>query len=482
MTKIATSIRRGPYRLGWAVVTVAVLLALPGAAAQAGPLQGAKGSAPTLYVSPTGTDAGDGSARAPLRTAQLAVNRLGRRGGTVTFFGGRYTGQRIVLKDRSRITLRAARGAVPILDGTGLAPADGSSGMVEIRDSSRIAVRGLTITGYRTRSTAAMPIGIYVVGSGHDIVLQGNHVHHLGNDNPTPGSFAMNAHGIGVYGTDPRAAIERLRITGNTLDHLVLGASESLVVNGNVTRWSITDNTVQDNNNIGIDAIGFEPTISGAARYTQVNRARHGLIARNRVSRIISEGNPAYDEDGSWCNCADGIYIDGGADIVVTDNRVDASDIGIEVASEWAEGRTDHIVVRNNTVTRSRYVGLALGGYDQDRGQAFDLTVTRNTLRGNNTLDDGSPEILLQYYVHDTVIANNTVVSTNDDATVLLQRVAPRGGVALNAHLTLRRNHYAGRAAPGHEVYLWNGVKVTGLSSYRAASHQDAASTYRRRG
>lgn len=473
-----TCSRRFPHRLGWVAVAAAALLGLLGAGAQAAPRESAAEATSTLYVSPTGSDTGDGSASAPLRTAQLAVDRLGGRGGTVEFLDGRYTGQRVVLKDRSHITLRAAPGAVPILDGTGLAPVKGPSGMVEIRNSSQITVCGLTITGYRTTSTAAMPIGIYVVGSGDGIVLQANHVHHLGNDNPTLGSFAMNAHGIGVYGNDPKAAIRHLRIVGNTLDHLVLGASESLVVNGNVDRWSITDNTIEDNNNIGIDAIGFEPTIPGADRYTQVNRARHGLIARNRVSRIISEGNPAYYEDGGWCNCADGIYIDGGADIVVADNRVDTSDIGIEVASEWAKGWTDHILVRGNTVTRSRYVGLSLGGYDKDRGQAYDIAVTDNTLRGNNTLDDGSPELLLQYYVHDTSITKNTIISTNRDASVLLNRVAPLGGAARNAHLVLRRNRYAGHAATGHEVYIWNGVEHTGLTRYRAASHEDVGSTY----
>jgi hypothetical protein len=475
MSTVKRAIRNVRF-VGVIAGAAAVLLGVPIGGA---PAFASTGHRTTLYVSPHGSDAASGSAFAPLKTPQVAVDRLGRSGGTVQLAGGKYARQRIVLTGRSHVTVRAAAGASPVLDGTGLTVPDGRSGMVEIRDSSDIAVSGLTVTGYRTSSLEAMPIGIYVTGSGHSIRLSGNHVHHLGNDNGTLGSFDMNAHGIAVYGTNPARSITDVRIVGNELDHLVLGASETVVLNGNVDGWSVTHNVIHDNNNIGIDAIGFEPTISGPARFTEVNRARNGLIAYNRVSRIISEGNPAYYEDGSWCNCADGIYVDGGAAITIADNRVDASDIGIEVASEWAQGRTNAVTVVGNTVTRSRYTGVAIGGYDQERGEAFDITVTGNVLRGNNTLNDGSPELLLQYYVHDTSITHNVIISTNDQA-VLLYRDAPVGGAAKNARLVLNHNTYRGRNPAGQELYYWNGVARRGLAAYQAASGQDRFSTYTR--
>jgi hypothetical protein len=457
--------------------TVSILVAAAVVVALAGAGVPARGPA-VLHVSPDGSDQASGTAAHPLKSPQVAVDRLGRAGGTVELAGGRYARRRIVLSGRSHITLRAAAGSTPVLDGTGLKVPDGQSGMVEIRNSSDITVSGLTITGYRTKSLSAVPIGILVTGSGHSIRLSGNHVHHLGNDNGTLGSFDLNAHGIAVYGTNPAASLSGIRINGNQLDHLVLGASETLVLNGNVDGWSVVGNVIHDNNNIGIDAIGFEPTISGPARFTDVNRARHGVIAHNRVSRIISEGNPAYWEDGSWCNCADGIYVDGGADITILGNRVDASDIGIEAASEWRQGRTNGITIIGNTVTRSRFTGLALGGYDQDRGEAFDITVAGNRLRGNNTLNDGSPEVLLQYYVHDTLITHNTIVATKAGEAVLLYRDAPAGSPAQNAHLVLNHNRYAGRVPAGQDVYVWNGIERHGLRAYQAASTQDRSSTY----
>jgi Right handed beta helix region len=466
----------GPARrIRSGAVPLALLLAVATGAVPAA--AGAATAARTLYVSPRGSDANAGSAGAPLRTPQVAVDRLGAAGGTVRFVGGRYDKQRVLVRNRSHVTLEAAPGAVPVLDGTGLTPPAGDAGMIDIRDSSAITVRGLTITGYRTTSLAAVPIGIYVTGAGRGITLVGNHVHHLGNDNPTLGSFDMNAHGIAVYGRNPARPIAAVTIAGNELDHLVLGASEALVLNGNVDGWAVTGNDIHDANNIGIDAIGFEETITGSARFTGVNQARHGLIAGNRVSRIISEGNPAYWEDGEWCNCADGIYVDGGASIVVAGNRVDAADIGIEVASEWARGRTNAIRVLGNTVTASRYTGLALGGYDQERGEAYDITVTGNTLRGNNTLDDGSPELLLQYYVHQTTITGNTIIATNA-APVLVFRDAPAGGAARNAGLVLDHNHYWAPVPAARASWFWNGTEQRGFAAYRAASHQDGASTY----
>jgi hypothetical protein len=174
-----------------------------------------------------------------------------------------------------------------------------------------------------------------------------------------------------------------------------------VVVNGNVDGWETTGNYIHHNNNIGIDAIGYEETIGGPARYTDVNRASNGIIADNSITDIVSKGNPSYWEDGRWCNCDDGIYIDGGGSIEVKDNNVERADIGIEVAAENSRGKTNDVSVTGNNVTASKYVGLAIGGYDPRRGEAFDVRVSDNTYRGNNTLKDGSPEVLLQYKAHE---------------------------------------------------------------------------------
>jgi hypothetical protein len=73
-----------------------------------------------FYVSPGGSDQASGTASHPLLSPQAAVGRLGRSGGTIVLAGGRYSGKRIVLDGRSHVTVRAAAGAAPVLDGPGL--------------------------------------------------------------------------------------------------------------------------------------------------------------------------------------------------------------------------------------------------------------------------------------------------------------------------------------------------------------------------
>ncbi|MGG5260335.1 hypothetical protein [Phycicoccus avicenniae] len=434
--------------------------------------------ATTFYVSPTGSDAAAGTESAPLRTPQVAVDRLGAAGGAVVLRGGTYRGQRIVLANRTDVTVRAAAGEQPVLDLTGSVVPAGTTGVVEVRNGARVAVEGLTVTGYRTRSTAATPVGIYATGATAGLRVVGNHVHHLGNDNPTLGSFDTNAHGIAVYGRSATSAMRDVTVSGNEVDNLVLGASEAVVLNGNVDGFAVTGNSVHDTNNIGIDAIGFEGTIGGAARWTDVNRARNGRIADNTVTRIRSEGNPAYFEDGQYCNCAGGIYLDGALNVTIEQNTVRQADIGIEVASEWARGRTNGVLVQGNTVTDSRYTGVALGGYDTARGEAYDITVTGNTLRNNNTLRDGSPEVLLQYFVHDTRISGNTVTATDPAYPLLVSRVRPAGTAARNRALVLDGNSYGGPVPASEAVFVWNGTERVGLDAWRRASGQDATSTW----
>lgn len=433
-----------------------------------------------LVVSPHGSDSAAGTVRAPLRTVQVAVRRLAA-GGVVLLRGGTYH-QRVKLRGVRHLTIRPYRHEHPVLSGAGLRVPDGQSALVEIVNSRDVTVRGLGITGYRTTRLDVVPIGIWVHGHDSGIRIVGNRVHHLGNDNPTLGSFDINAHGIAVYGDDYRAAITRLLIKNNRVDHLHLGASESVVVNGNVNGWAIVGNRIHDNNNIGIDAIGFEPTLPGKYRYTQLNRARNGTISGNTIARIRSAGNPAYWEDGQWCNCADGIYVDGGAHILVTGNRVASNDIGVEVAAENARGRADHVTVRSNVITGSLYTGIATGGYCNGAedcggvrtGTSWNNTFEYNYLRGNNQLDDGSPEVLLQYYVHDAVLRHNTIVATN--AGHVVYGTVPD---ARNSGNVSDYNRFAAAGATRATAeFGWNGHVYTGFDAYRAATGEDAHSRF----
>jgi hypothetical protein len=257
------------------------------------------------------------------------------------------------------------------------------------------------------------------------------------------------------------------------------------VVNGNVRHWRITHNRIHDNNNIGIDAIGFEPNFSGPARYSRANRARHGVIADNVIRNIISRGNPAYFEDGGWCNCADGIYIDGGTGIRVERNHVVGNDIGIEVAAENGRGAADHVVVADNFISRSGYVGIATGGYCDghddcggvETGRAFANRFLHNTLFANNQFSDGSPEVLVQYHVTRTVIQGNVVRATGLGQP-LVGTVPRAGDDGSSTAPHLDGNLYFARGGPARASFGVLGTTYTGWKSYRGATGQDAHSRY----
>lgn len=431
----------------------------------------------TITVAADGSDRAAGTVSAPLQTIQEAVKRL-KGGGTVDIRGGRYY-QKIDLTGLTGVTVEAYRHESVILDGSQFTPASGRSAMVNIRNSSRVTLTGLEITDYRSSNLNAMPIGIYVHGSGDHVLISGNHVHDLGNDNQTLGSFDINAHGIAVYGDNAARSITDLTISKNTVDHLSLGASESVVVNGNVDGWTISGNDIHDNNNIGIDAIGYEPTLPGKDRYTDLNRARNGVISDNTVSYIRSQGNPAYYEDGSWCNCADGIYVDGATHVVIRNNVVTGNDIGIEVAAENARGSADHVDVRSNPIINSLYVGIATGGYcdgasacgDVKTGKSHDNNFIGNTLRNNNKLNDGSPEILIQFSAFNNVFKNNTLTATND-AGALIGTVERADADRVSGHNVTDKNTFA-VSGTTKTSFGWLGQTYSSFAGYQKATGQD---------
>lgn len=166
-----------------------------------------------------------------------------------------------------------------------------------------------------------------------------------------------------------------------------------MVLNGNVTSFTVSNNSIHDNNNIGIDFIGFEGTGS-----TGNDQARSGVCVGNTVYNISSATNPTYGGDRS----ADGIYVDGGKDIVIERNKVDNNDIGIEVASEHQGKTTSNITVRNNFVSRSYQANVLMGGYAANKGNAANVVVVKNTL-----FQGGDGEVALQYNCNGVTVKNN---------------------------------------------------------------------------
>ena len=258
---------------------------------------------------------------------------------------------------------RALPGETAILDGTGLDIPQHQWGLFTLQNVSYVIVEGFEVRNYTTNSTRDVPIGIFVVGAGSSDQLVNNFVHDItttaAHQSAQVRLECVRHHG--VWHRRRPAAIDGLAVSGNEVSHLHTGCSETLSLDGNVTNWAVVNNLVHDNDNIAIGAIGFE-RVSKDPAYDQ---ARDGVIRGNTVYNITSFGNPDYGNQYA----ADGIYVDGGTNIVIEQNRIHNVDLGIELASEHQGRTSSYVIARNNVVYSGNSAGISIGGYAARTGR-----------------------------------------------------------------------------------------------------------------
>jgi hypothetical protein len=414
----------------------------------------------THYVGTTGNDANPGTLAAPWRTIQKAANTLAP-GNTACIRGGVYSEVVTVNVSGSAgggfITFLSYPGEQAILDGTSLTVPLGWGPMIRIENKSYIVIQGLELRNYRSSVKNHSPIGIFVTGFGDHIELRGNKVHHI--ETNYTGKSGGDAHGIAVYGTAAPQAITNVVIDGNEVYSNKLGSSESLVVNGNVDGFQITNNSVHDNNNIGIDVIGFE----GKSPDPVLDQARNGVVSGNLVYNIDSYNNPAYGRERS----ADGIYIDGGRDTLVERNIVHHTNLAVELASEHAGHATSGITVRSNFIYSNTQVGIAIGGYDKRRGSTENCVIVNNTLYNNYTQLDWGAELYIQFDTRNNIIKNNVIYANSTRRFIESWSAVMTGNVVDN-------NLYLAAGGGSNGTWIWKNVTYNTFVDYQAGSGNDA--------
>ena len=333
-----------------------------------------------VHVAADGSDeAGDGSEDAPYATIDWAAEEA--PGSLILVHGGDYgpvkLGPECSGSKASPTIIRAAEGASAVVHG------EKDIG-ISLTDTCHISLEGLETTGgthgidYRsTRDAGDRPLT--------DISIRNCKVHGV-----------RGIHGISVYACNDIAPVGDLTIEGCEVYDCECGSSESIVLNGNIEGFLIAENNVHDNNNIGIDMIGFEGTAvhtdeeSGKNPY-EADRVRNGICRDNVVYNISADGNPAYYEDGEYDLCADGIYVDGGCDIEICNNFIFNCDIGLEVATEHSPEDNElfsvsGIRVHDNVIAEcTGWTGICFGGYDSDLGFTEECEFDHNTLVDNST-------------------------------------------------------------------------------------------------
>jgi len=357
----------------------------------------------TIHVSPSGNDkTGDGSEAKPYASIEYAASKV-EAGTEVLIHEGEYKQFEITSEmsgtAEAPVVFRAAEGETVVIKSKPVQNFHKQDSIgIHILNAEYITIEGFELTGGTH--------GIYYESTQdrgdealRNITINDCTVHKI-----------RGTHGICVYARNDYAPVKNITMSNCHVYDCECDSSESTVFNGNIDGFTIKGNVIHDNNNIGIDMIGFE----GNARHIDgkydneydVDFVRNGVCHDNVVYNISAEGNEAYLDGDEYDLCADGIYVDGGQDIEIYNNFIFNCNIGIEVATEHKPSKNplfkvSGIDVHDNVVAACEgWCGMCWGGYDKNLG------FTENCKFHHNTFIDNGTQIGVQRSLNNTIYAN----------------------------------------------------------------------------
>jgi Right handed beta helix region len=355
------------------------------------------------FVAPGGVNVGTGgSIGSPLATIQYALS-LAQPGDTVQVRTGTYTeklnwvrsgtaGNLITLKNYLQDMVIVHGGSLPGIN------------LLLIDSKSYIEVKGIIFQ----QCYASGAKGIYINNEGRNISIKNCTVRNIGwstnpNADPTIAPTTSQAHGILIAGRTT-TGLDSIKVIGTKIHNIISGNSEALTVTGNTDGFELDKDTVYDTKNIGIDAAGhFANTLNTGVDAT-LNQARNGVISNCLVydnRRFSNQFAPA------------GIYVDGGRDIKILNNRSFGNGNGISVGCENTGSKTaSNITVMNNVTYDNYNAGLVFGSGDinsVNRSFVINSTVVNNTFFKDAKILAFGQQISLQNTSNCTIV-NNIIV------------------------------------------------------------------------
>ena len=191
-------------------------------------------------------------------------------------------------------------------------------------------------------------IAFYEGGQNH-IIIRNNEFTSLKSTETRKG---LETSAILVLG-ETTAVIKNVMIYHNKITNNVLSYGEAVSIMGNCENIYVLNNTLINNDNIGIDFNGN----TGLIDKSSLDQPRKSVAMFNRVEKSISK----------YADCA-GIYADGARDIYIYQNTVLNSNYGIEVGAEDNDNKNavTNIVVENNKLIGNEKTGIRVGGYNKD--------------------------------------------------------------------------------------------------------------------
>ena len=358
------------------------------------------------YVSTDGDDNNPGTLSEPWLTIQNGLDQLSE-GNTLYIMGGTYNEKLFIEvsgNDDSKIVITNYNNDEVIISGSGITE---SEAIIEIYEVSNITIEGLTLTNSEMHDAK----GILIDGNCDNITIKNNKIYNINFSSNSSDEVTeeTNAQPIIVFGSNLTDPIENLVIDGNEIYNSRTGYSEALAINGNVDDFEVTNNTVYNISNIGIDIIGHEETCENPDN----DQARNGLVKGNTIYDCISD----YATSG-------GIYVDGGKNIIIENNTSYHNGYGIEIGCENIGKTTSDIIVRNNLFYNNEICAIAIGGFDfpDGSGKVTNCEVLNNTCLKNDFSEDNIGEMYLTY-VESLNIENNIFYLSNQNVFAYVESV-----------------------------------------------------------
>ncbi|OFD41667.1 hypothetical protein BWGOE2_29890 [Bacillus mycoides] len=109
--------------------------------------------------------------------------------------------------------------------------------------------------------------------------------------------------------------------------------------------------------------------------------------------------------------------------------------------------------------------GIAIGGYDGQQGYAENNTMTNNIIYKNDTKDQESGQIELNYDIRNNVITNNHIYASNS-------RIFISNNFNKNTGNKLDYNHYYGEFDQNNGLWQWKRKTYKGFSSYQSSKYE----------
>lgn len=225
-----------------------------------------------------------------------------------------------------------------------------------------------------------------------------------------------NSGAINIVGTHT-SPITGLVVKNNYVHHVIPGWTEGIQVNGNVDGFEISNNIIEEVQNIGIVAAGhydWVTEIQGATVTSTDNYARNGVIRNNRVTSCRSP-----------IAAAAGIYCDGSQNVIIENNVSSDGQVGFSIGNENSDVNSGGHIVRNNLSYDNVWAGIILGVPYAATGSYIDsVTVSGNTVFRNGGVSDtylgsmGASELIINKNIQNLTIENNIFYAADHDVLV----------------------------------------------------------------